>query len=220
MLLPWCQCYLWRQHPIVPLNVNTVKAIFKFPFLTSNSSHWYTSQPLEATTLQSMLTRILAVKECHQEQKAAQRQSSATAENSLQWYGALLIHILQVIFSATETFSDTRSLQRHYNYTFSHQWFRLKMGRGDRITRHNARTLWDKFEDLSKCVIIVFSYLSGHPLSTLMHKEFSNIRYSEISMSHKSDTYSHHSSHVAGLIIVHNKPFRFTLISETDLLQY
>ncbi|KAM8736654.1 zinc finger MYM-type protein 4-like isoform 2-T2 [Acanthopagrus schlegelii] len=50
----------------------------------THSSHWYTSQPLEATTLQSMLTRILAVKECHQEQKAAQRQSSATAENSLQ----------------------------------------------------------------------------------------------------------------------------------------
>uniref|UniRef100_A0A8C4I846 TRASH domain-containing protein n=1 Tax=Dicentrarchus labrax TaxID=13489 RepID=A0A8C4I846_DICLA len=47
----------------------------------THSSHWYTSQPLEGTTLQSMLTRILAVREVHQEQLAAQRQSSATADD-------------------------------------------------------------------------------------------------------------------------------------------
>uniref|UniRef100_UPI0037E988C6 zinc finger MYM-type protein 4-like n=1 Tax=Semicossyphus pulcher TaxID=241346 RepID=UPI0037E988C6 len=35
----------------------------------TNSPHWYTSQPLEATTLQSMLTRILAVREVHQEKE-------------------------------------------------------------------------------------------------------------------------------------------------------
>ncbi|XP_045918869.1 zinc finger MYM-type protein 4 isoform X3 [Micropterus dolomieu] len=47
----------------------------------THSSHWYTSQPLEGATLQSMLTRILAVREVHQEQEAAQHQSSATADN-------------------------------------------------------------------------------------------------------------------------------------------
>ncbi|XP_076604151.1 zinc finger MYM-type protein 4 isoform X2 [Chaetodon auriga] len=52
----------------------------------THSSHWYTSQPLESSTLQSMLTRILAVREVHQEQEAAQRQSSAagSADDSLQ----------------------------------------------------------------------------------------------------------------------------------------
>ncbi|XP_040916228.1 zinc finger MYM-type protein 4 isoform X2 [Toxotes jaculatrix] len=51
----------------------------------THSSHWYTSQPLEGTTLQSMLTRILAVREVQQEQEAAQHQSSATTDdNSLQ----------------------------------------------------------------------------------------------------------------------------------------
>ncbi|XP_061598825.1 zinc finger MYM-type protein 4-like isoform X3 [Cololabis saira] len=44
----------------------------------THSSHWYTSQPLAASTLQSMLTRILAVREVQQEQEAAQRQGSAT----------------------------------------------------------------------------------------------------------------------------------------------
>ncbi|XP_018550686.1 LOW QUALITY PROTEIN: zinc finger MYM-type protein 4 [Lates calcarifer] len=49
----------------------------------THSSHWYTSQPLDGTTLQSMLTRILAVREVHQE--VARRQSSATTgSNSLQ----------------------------------------------------------------------------------------------------------------------------------------
>ncbi|XP_044023735.1 zinc finger MYM-type protein 4-like isoform X3 [Siniperca chuatsi] len=47
----------------------------------THSSHWYTSEPLEGTTLQSMLTRILAVREVHQEQEAAQHQSSATADD-------------------------------------------------------------------------------------------------------------------------------------------
>ena len=46
-----------------------------------NSSHWYTFQPLEGATLQSMLTRILAVREVHQEHEAAQHQSPATADN-------------------------------------------------------------------------------------------------------------------------------------------
>ncbi|XP_041668209.1 zinc finger MYM-type protein 4 isoform X2 [Cheilinus undulatus] len=37
----------------------------------TNSPYWYTSQPLEGTTLQSMLIRILAVREVHQEQEDA-----------------------------------------------------------------------------------------------------------------------------------------------------
>ncbi|XP_019129180.2 zinc finger MYM-type protein 4-like isoform X3 [Larimichthys crocea] len=44
------------------------------------SSHWFTTDPLEGATLQSMLTRILAVREVHQEREAA-RQSSATADD-------------------------------------------------------------------------------------------------------------------------------------------
>ncbi|XP_026210496.1 zinc finger MYM-type protein 4 isoform X3 [Anabas testudineus] len=47
----------------------------------TNSSHWYTSQPLEDSTLQSMLTRILAVREVHREEGAAQHQSSATTDS-------------------------------------------------------------------------------------------------------------------------------------------
>ncbi|XP_029315832.1 zinc finger MYM-type protein 4 isoform X2 [Cottoperca gobio] len=37
----------------------------------THSSHWYTSQPLESATLQSMLSRILAVREVPREQQAA-----------------------------------------------------------------------------------------------------------------------------------------------------
>ncbi|XP_071327127.1 zinc finger MYM-type protein 4-like isoform X2 [Trachinotus anak] len=48
----------------------------------THSSHWYTAQPLERTTLQSMLTRILAVREVHQEQGAAQHQPSATTDDN------------------------------------------------------------------------------------------------------------------------------------------
>ncbi|XP_072220783.1 zinc finger MYM-type protein 4-like isoform X2 [Leuresthes tenuis] len=44
----------------------------------THSPHWYTSQPLNATTLQSMLTRILAVREVQQD--AARHQRSAAAE--------------------------------------------------------------------------------------------------------------------------------------------
>ncbi|XP_054469625.1 zinc finger MYM-type protein 4 isoform X2 [Anoplopoma fimbria] len=49
----------------------------------TTSSHWYTAQPLEAATLQSMLTRILAVREVHQhlQHGAAQHQPSAAADN-------------------------------------------------------------------------------------------------------------------------------------------
>ncbi|KAM6912784.1 zinc finger MYM-type protein 4-like [Xenentodon cancila] len=46
----------------------------------THSSHWYTSQPLDASTLQNMLTRILAVKEVQREQEAAQHQRSAATE--------------------------------------------------------------------------------------------------------------------------------------------
>ncbi|XP_028994421.1 zinc finger MYM-type protein 4-like isoform X2 [Betta splendens] len=42
----------------------------------TDSSYWYTSQPLEDSTLQSMLTRILAVRDVPQEQEAAQHQST------------------------------------------------------------------------------------------------------------------------------------------------
>ncbi|XP_026155953.1 zinc finger MYM-type protein 4-like isoform X2 [Mastacembelus armatus] len=48
----------------------------------NHSSHWYTSQPLESATLQSMLTRILAVREVQREKEAARRRSSATADDS------------------------------------------------------------------------------------------------------------------------------------------
>ncbi|XP_069391849.1 zinc finger MYM-type protein 4 isoform X5 [Paralichthys olivaceus] len=51
----------------------------------THSSHWYTCQPLEGATLQSMLTRILAVREVNQAQGAAQHQPSApTADSSFQ----------------------------------------------------------------------------------------------------------------------------------------
>lgn len=80
-----------------------------------NSSHWFTAEPLEGTTLQSMLTRILAVREVHQEQDAA-RQSSATAdEDSLQWYAALLIRI-----PLTESFSDAKQFAVNSSCTFIH----------------------------------------------------------------------------------------------------
>lgn len=55
-------------------------------FFLSNglhSSHWFTSQPLERATLESMLTRILAVREVLTE--APKRRSSAsTGGESLQ----------------------------------------------------------------------------------------------------------------------------------------
>lgn len=61
----------------------------------THSSHWYTSQPLESTTLQSMLSRIMAVKEVHQELEKTQLQSSAAGgDDSLQWCRALLFHTL------------------------------------------------------------------------------------------------------------------------------
>ncbi|KAM9842309.1 zinc finger MYM-type protein 4-like [Aulostomus maculatus] len=44
----------------------------------THSSHWYTSQPLDQATLQSMLTRILAVREVHRDQRAS------AADDSLQ----------------------------------------------------------------------------------------------------------------------------------------
>ncbi|XP_030615048.1 zinc finger MYM-type protein 4 isoform X2 [Archocentrus centrarchus] len=48
----------------------------------THSPHWYTSQPLDATTLQSMLTRILAVREVQKEQKAACHAPSSAAAKS------------------------------------------------------------------------------------------------------------------------------------------
>lgn len=60
-----------------------------------HSSHWYTSQPLDATTLQNMLTRISAVREVHQhlEQEAARHPPSVAPDNGgLQWHRALLFH--------------------------------------------------------------------------------------------------------------------------------
>uniref|UniRef100_UPI003AAE8806 zinc finger MYM-type protein 4 n=1 Tax=Centroberyx gerrardi TaxID=166262 RepID=UPI003AAE8806 len=48
----------------------------------TNSPRWYTSQPLEGSTLQSMLTRILAVREVHQEREAAQQQQISTSTAS------------------------------------------------------------------------------------------------------------------------------------------
>ncbi|RVE56980.1 hypothetical protein OJAV_G00211690 [Oryzias javanicus] len=42
----------------------------------TESCHWYSSDPLDAATLQSMLTRILAVREVQQELEAARLQSS------------------------------------------------------------------------------------------------------------------------------------------------
>ncbi|KAM8914597.1 zinc finger MYM-type protein 4-like [Spinachia spinachia] len=49
----------------------------------TNSSHWYTSQPLDATTLQNMLTRISAVREVHQrlEQEAARLPPSVAPDS-------------------------------------------------------------------------------------------------------------------------------------------
>lgn len=53
--------------------------VFKLCLFLSDdldSSHWFTSQPLERATLESMLTRILAVREVLTE--ASKRRSSAT----------------------------------------------------------------------------------------------------------------------------------------------
>ncbi|XP_022057327.2 zinc finger MYM-type protein 4 isoform X4 [Acanthochromis polyacanthus] len=47
--------------------------------VSTHSSHWFTSQPLDSSTLQSMLTRILAVREV-QQQETVQLQPSATSE--------------------------------------------------------------------------------------------------------------------------------------------
>ncbi|XP_037343080.2 zinc finger MYM-type protein 4-like isoform X4 [Pungitius pungitius] len=50
----------------------------------TNSSRWYTSQPLDATTLQNMLTRISAVREVHQQEAAQQSPSVAPDNGGLQ----------------------------------------------------------------------------------------------------------------------------------------
>ncbi|XP_034015982.1 zinc finger MYM-type protein 4-like [Thalassophryne amazonica] len=47
--------------------------------VNTQSSLWFTSQPLESSTLQSMLTRILAVREVQQKQEAALQQPAATS---------------------------------------------------------------------------------------------------------------------------------------------
>ncbi|XP_028293471.1 zinc finger MYM-type protein 4-like isoform X2 [Gouania willdenowi] len=46
----------------------------------THSLHWYTSQPLDTSTLQSMLTRILAVREVQQGQEAAVHQPTGSEE--------------------------------------------------------------------------------------------------------------------------------------------
>ncbi|XP_028251240.1 zinc finger MYM-type protein 4-like isoform X2 [Parambassis ranga] len=46
----------------------------------TNSCHWFIPQPLDSTTLQSMLTRILAVREVQQETDVTRHQASATVE--------------------------------------------------------------------------------------------------------------------------------------------
>uniref|UniRef100_A0A1A7X7T2 Uncharacterized protein n=1 Tax=Iconisemion striatum TaxID=60296 RepID=A0A1A7X7T2_9TELE len=43
----------------------------------TDSSHWYTRQPLDSNTLQSMLTRILAVREVQQEAERCRRSAAA-----------------------------------------------------------------------------------------------------------------------------------------------
>lgn len=48
-----------------------------------DSSHWFTPQPLERATLESMLTRILAVREVLTE-ATKRRPSAATGGESLQ----------------------------------------------------------------------------------------------------------------------------------------
>ncbi|XP_029982214.1 zinc finger MYM-type protein 4 isoform X4 [Sphaeramia orbicularis] len=45
--------------------------------VNTQSPYWYTPEPLERTTLQNMLTRILAVREAHQKQETGQKTSSA-----------------------------------------------------------------------------------------------------------------------------------------------
>ncbi|KAM6973267.1 zinc finger MYM-type protein 4, partial [Aplochiton taeniatus] len=50
--------------------------------LQHNSLCWYTSKPLEGATLESMLTRILAVRELHQDQEVAPQQHLAPSPGS------------------------------------------------------------------------------------------------------------------------------------------
>ncbi|XP_068194738.1 zinc finger MYM-type protein 4 isoform X3 [Antennarius striatus] len=48
----------------------------------THSSHWFTSQPLEDATLQSMLTRILAVREVHHRRGTGRRRCSAPTDDT------------------------------------------------------------------------------------------------------------------------------------------
>lgn len=79
-----------RSESVLYCNKDFLCALLRimiYPVLISdlNSPHWYTSQPLEDSTLQSMLTRILAVREVQQEEEAARRQSSAAVNNNSLW---------------------------------------------------------------------------------------------------------------------------------------
>ncbi|XP_075879607.1 zinc finger MYM-type protein 4-like isoform X2 [Nelusetta ayraudi] len=49
------------------------------PNVHTHSSHWYTPQALESSTLENMLTRILAVRELRSEREAGRDRSSASA---------------------------------------------------------------------------------------------------------------------------------------------
>lgn len=75
-------------------SISASRAFNKMYFFLSldlDSSHWFTSQPLERATLESLLTRILAVKEVRTE--ASKRQPSApTGGDSLQWDGLALLY--------------------------------------------------------------------------------------------------------------------------------
>lgn len=66
-----------------------------FSVFDLDSSYWFTSEPLESTTLQNMLTRILAIREVHHEQELSKDQSSTSADDhSWMWNRPVLIHIL------------------------------------------------------------------------------------------------------------------------------
>lgn len=112
-----------------------------------HSSHWFTAQPLEGATLQSMLTRILAVREAQQERKAAQRRASVTTrDKSSQWYKAALS-----LYLKHSQWNET--VHTH----ISRLWLRLTAlwGQASHVWSRGAMKWWS-------CHKVICSYLSGH----------------------------------------------------------
>lgn len=139
----------------------------KILFFISYSSHWYTAQPLEATTLENMLTRILAVREIHNEQEAAhsslhspwwQFTAIRTSAHSHPAYDLLWGWAPHSEFSPSCHSERGRQVGETVRDTMKAQL----------LTKpHTFQELWTRWGD---CI----SSLGGCPVPTYMHKEFTN----------------------------------------------